>query len=137
MGISARRRSAAPRGPAPPPSCCTTATAAISIRTVRRSTRGRTDERSGDGGTTADRRAASAARCVVGAAGDDGDRARQLHRVLHVGGLPERVLLGAAVPVAVLLAVPVGDVPARDVRLGTARHLAADPRTAVSGLLDP
>src|SRR5438094_729353 len=35
---------------------------------VRRSTRGKTDERSGDGGTTADRRAASATRCVVRAA---------------------------------------------------------------------
>src|SRR5919108_3136554 len=119
------------------PSCCTTATAATSIRTDRRSTRGKTDECSGDGGTAADRRAAPAARRVVGAAGDDGDRARQLRRVFHVGGIPECVLLGAAVPVAVLLAVPVGEVPARDVRLGIARDLAADHRRAVTRVLDP
>src|SRR2546430_5017720 len=119
-------------------SCSTTATAATSIRTGRRSTPGRMHERSGgDPPTPADRGAPSAHGRVVGAAADDGDRARQLHRVFDVGGLPERSLLGAAVPVAVLFAVPVGQMPARDVRLRAARGPAAHHRRAVAGVPDP
>src|SRR2546428_12049236 len=96
------------------PSCSTTATAAISTRTGRRSTRGRThtlregtSERAGDGGTAADRGATSTAGRVGGAAVDDGDRAPQLPRVFHLGGLPASSLPGAAAPVAPLLALPV------------------------------
>src|SRR5438034_2446958 len=137
-------RSAGSRWTPSRPSCSTTATAAISTRTGRRSTRGRThtlregtSERAGDGGTAADRGAPSTPGRVVGAAADGRDRARQLHRVFHVGGLPERSLLGAAVPVALLLAVPVHHVPARDLWLRPARDPAADHRHPVAGVPDP
>src|SRR4029450_5591322 len=74
---------------------------------------------------------------MVGAAAHGRRRARLVHRLLDVGGLPERALLCRAVPVAVLLAVSLSVVPACVVRLRFARHPPAGDRPPVAGVPDP
>ncbi len=61
----------------------------------------------------------------------------RLHRVLDVGGVAERPLLRRPVPVALLFAVHLEVVPARDVRSRPARHQPPDHRHRLAGLSDP
>src|SRR5262245_62898444 len=74
---------------------------------------------------------------MVDAAGDGGRRPRELHRLLDVGGAPERSLLCRAVSVAVLFAVYLEVVPALDVRLRAARFHVPGDRRPVAGVPDP
>src|SRR5206468_10102202 len=74
---------------------------------------------------------------VVGAADHGRDRARLVHRLLDVGGLPERALLRAALSVAILFTMLIPFVPASELRLRPAGHPSADHRTALAGVPDP
>src|SRR5215510_8013916 len=89
------------------------------------------------GGATSNRGGAPEDRRVVDAAARGRRRARLVHRLLDVGGLPERTLLCRAVPVAVLFAVSVPVVPAPVVHLRLARHPSAGDRRPVAGVPDP
>src|SRR5262249_6384962 len=74
---------------------------------------------------------------LVGAARHGGDRAGQLHRLLDMGGLPERLLLRRSVPVPVLLAVRLGVLPAFDLRLRDSRLPLPHHRRALARLPHP
>src|SRR5262247_358784 len=89
------------------------------------------------GGATSNRGGAPEDRRVVDAAARGRRRARLVHRLLDVGGLPERALLRGAVPVAVLLAVPLPVVSASVVLVRPVRHPSAGDRPPVAGLPDP
>src|SRR5499426_603347 len=89
------------------------------------------------GGATSNRGGAPEDRRVVDAAARGRRRARLVHRLLDVGGLPERALLCRAVPVAILFPVSLPVVPAPVVRLRFARHPPAGDRPLVAGVPDP
>src|SRR5262245_56614307 len=115
-----------------------TATAAISIRTVSRPTRGRRHEQPGDRAVAAcDPGVAPENRAVVGSADRGRDRARLVPRLLDVGGLPERALFRRPAPVALLFAVSLADVPAQELRVRAAGHPPADHRAALARVPHP
>src|SRR5499426_2852018 len=89
------------------------------------------------GAATSNRGGAPEDRRVVDAAAHGRRRAGLVHRLLDVGGLPERALLCRAVPVAILFPVSLPVVPTPVVRLRFARHPLASDRPPVACVPDP
>src|SRR5206468_2192511 len=116
-------------------SCSTILTAVICTRTARRNTHGGMHDSSR--GAPAHRGGTSQEGRVVGAAAHRRPRARQLHRLLDVGGAAERALLRRAVSLALLFPVHLDVVPALHVRLRAAGLHVPDRRRALARLPDP
>src|SRR6185295_14247889 len=74
---------------------------------------------------------------LVGTADHRRDRARHVHRLLDLGGFPERPLFRRSVSVAVLLALSVTDVPAQELRVRATGHPPADCGAALARVPHP